>query len=170
MKAGISPAIPILHAMKIISEQAIEEAAAWLDESEERYEQAIQQLREEQPVVLSYLFSETFDAFTQREKEFSLYLTLVVYLAVTRENGEKPLPPVSEQQLSKAEEHNWELAQGIQSKRFHERLDVFFQDSPQEELLAFAEDALSDESDEWVTKEGREALFISLKSIIDTLT
>jgi hypothetical protein len=154
--------------MKVISEQAIEAAAAWLDESEDRFEQTIQQLQEEQPVLLSYLFSETFDAFTHREKEFFLYLTLVTYLAVTRETGEKPF--VTEEQLSKAEEHNWALTQGIQAKRFHERLDVFFEDSPQEELLAFAEDALSDESDEWVTKEGREALFISLKSIVDCLT
>ncbi len=154
--------------MKVISEQAIEAVAAWLEESEDRFEQTIQQLQEEQPALLSYLFSETFEAFTQREKEFFLYLTLVTYLAITRETGEKPR--VTEEQLSKAEEHNWALAQEIQAKRFHERLDVFFEDSPQEELLAFAEDALSDESDEWVTKEGREALFISLKSIIDCLT
>lgn len=154
--------------MKVISEQAIEEAAAWLDESEDRFEQTIQQLQEKQPVLLSFLFSETFEAFTQREREFFLYLTIVVYLAITRESGARPL--ITEEQLSKAEEHNWSLAQENQSKRFHERLDVFFEDSPQEELLAFAEDSLSDESDEWVTKEGREALFISLKSIVDCLT
>lgn len=152
----------------MISEQAIDKAADWLDETEDHYAQTVRQMQEQHPILLSYIFSETFDAFTRLEKEFFLYITLVAYLAIGRESGQPPA--VSEQQLSKAEEHNWRLLQDVKSRHFHERLDVFFEDSPQEELLAFAEDALSDENDEWITKEGREAVFVSFKSIIDCLT
>lgn len=152
----------------MISAQAIDAAVAWLDESDNHYEQTLLELQEGHPVLLSYLFSETFDAFTQREKEFALYLALVLYQAVRSEREQ--VPPITEEQLSQAEERNWKLLQDARSKHFHERLDVFFENSPQEELLAFLEDALSDDSDGWVTIEGREALYISLKSIVDCLT
>ena len=153
--------------MTFIPETTIDRAAEELNEAEGGYEAAVEDLRRQQPVLLSYLFSENFDAFTDREKEFLLYLALVIFRATLKEKGE--LPVITEQQLSEAEEHNWTLIQGVSSSRFHERLDVFFQDSAQEDLLAFVEDALSDDSDEMVTKEGREAMFVSLKSVVDCL-
>ena len=36
--------------------------------------------------------------------------------------------------------------------------------------LAFVEDALSDDEEELITKEGRESIFVTMKSIIDCLT
>jgi hypothetical protein len=154
--------------MTFIPETTIDKAAERLNEEEGAYETAVEDLRRQQPVLLSYLFSENFEAFTAREQEFLLYLALVIFRAAEQERG--LLPAVTERQLSEVEEHNWGLLQGVSSSRFHERLDVFFQDSPQEDLLAFVEDALSDDSDDIVTKEGREAMFVSLKSIIDCLT
>ena len=53
------------------------------------------------------------------------------------------------------------------AKKFRERLDVFFQDYFQEDLLAFVEDSLSEEEEEMVTKIGREPMFVALKTIID---
>lgn len=153
--------------MIFIPETTIDQAAERLNESEGAYEAAVEEMRSQQPVLLSYLFSENFDAFTQQEKEFLLYLALVIFRAAGQEKG--AIPMITEGQLAEAEEHNWALIQNASSNRFHERLDIFFQDSPQEDLLAFVEDALSDDSDEMVTKEGREAMFVSLKSIIDCL-
>ena len=153
----------------MISEQAINAAVAWLDESDDHYEQTLQKLQAENPVLLSYHFSETFSACSRRQRQSALDLALVLYQAVKSEREQ--VPPVTEEQLSQAEERNWDLLQdGAKSRHFHERLDVFFEDSPQEELLAFLEDALSDDSDGWVTLEGREALYASLKSIVDCIT
>ena len=40
----------------------------------------------------------------------------------------------------------------------------------QEDLLAFVEDNLVEDEDSVVTKEGREPMFVALKSVIDVLT
>ena len=156
--------------MKFISENLVEQAAELLNASEESYERAVEEMEEEQPVLLSYFFTEDFQVFTQSEKEYLFYLMLVVWKAVSL--GGESIPAITEQQLSQAEDSNWEQMQGVKAKGFHERLNVFFDNYPQEDLLAFVEDALSDEEDDdaiLVTKEGREALFVSLKSVIDCL-
>lgn len=157
--------------MKLISENLIEQAAELLDGPEENYERAIEEMRKKQPVLLSYFFTENFQVFTQGEKEYLFYLILVIWKAITL-NGEH-VPPVTEQQLSQAEDDNWERLQGVKARSFHERLNVFFNNYPQEDLLAFVEDALAEEEGEdgeLVTKEGREAIFICLKTAIDCLT
>ncbi|MCB0594011.1 MAG: hypothetical protein H6557_16815 [Lewinellaceae bacterium] len=156
--------------MKFISENLVEQAAELLNASEESYERAVEEMEEEQPVLLSYFFTEDFQVFTQSEKEYLFYLMLVVWKAVSL--GGESIPAITEQQLSQAEDSNWEQMQGVKARGFHERLNVFFDNYPQEDLLAFVEDALSDEEDDdaiLVTKEGREALFVSLKSAIDCL-
>lgn len=163
--------------MQFISENLIEQAAELLNASEDNYERAIDEMRLAQPVLLSYLFTENFQAFTRREQEYLLYLMLVVWKAISL-SGDK-MPAVTEQQLSQVEDYNWELLQGVKAKGFHERLNVFFDGHPQEDLLAFIEDALSGEEEEEeeeegeappATREGREAIFVSLKSAADCLT
>ncbi|MFK8104727.1 MAG: hypothetical protein AB8G15_19570, partial [Saprospiraceae bacterium] len=75
--------------------------------------------------------------------------------------------------LEEKEEDNWEKLENVPAGSFRDRLDVFFKDYPQEDLLAFAEDALVEEeedSDINLTKEGKELMFVALKTIIDCLT
>ncbi len=151
--------------MKFVSEETIDSVAEELDSVDHAYETAVAELEERQPVVLAYLFTENFEAFSQTERDFTLYLLIVLWKSIEKVNG--PAHPIGEDELMEAEEKNWSLLQTVQANRFHERLDVFFKDYPQEDLLAFVEDALSDEEDEWVTKEGREAVFVTLKSMID---
>lgn len=151
--------------MKFVSEQIIDQVAEELGASEVNFEQAIQNMETHQPVLLAYLFSENFSLFTDKEREFLLFLVTVIYQSAKRVEGQ--LPIIKEEELSLSEENNWKLLQDVKGRKFHERLDIFFQDSPQEDLLAFAEDALSDIEDGYVTKEGREAIFVAVKSIID---
>ncbi|MFT5382917.1 MAG: hypothetical protein ACI81W_000313, partial [Saprospiraceae bacterium] len=64
----------------------------------------------------------------------------------------------------------WEKLSENQSKGFRDKLDVFFENTSQEDLLAFVEDALvQDEEDDMISPEGREYVFITLKTIIDCL-
>lgn len=157
--------------MQFIPETWIDEAAAQLEDSEEAYEAALQSLEAEQPVLLAYCFTENFEAFTAREREYFLSLLLIVWQAVQRAGGPEHL--IDEQQLSDVEEANWSLMHGNKGTSFRSRLDPFFEGYPQEDLLAFAEDALTkddDEDDPTVSREGQEALFVSLKTLIDCLT
>lgn len=151
--------------MKFVSEQTIDQVAEELGASESNFEQAIQDMEIHQPVLLAYLFSENFSLFTDREREYLLFLVTVLYRSAKRVNEQ--LPTIEEEELSLMEENNWNLLQGVRGRKFHDRLDVFFQNHPQEDLLAFVEDALSDVEDGYVTKEGREAIFVAVKSIVD---
>ncbi|MFN7115355.1 MAG: hypothetical protein ACK4TA_01065 [Saprospiraceae bacterium] len=155
--------------MKVITEDIVDQIVERFDDSDAAYEQAVETMEAEQPVLMGYLFSEEFEAFTQDEKEYLLLLATIIWQAVKESNGN--VPQVSEKALADAEEQNWSKLEGVTAQRFHERLDVFFDEYPQEDLLAFVEDALvDDEEDPIVTKEAREAMFITLKTVIDTLT
>lgn len=154
--------------MPFITEQLLEEAALALNDSEMVYEQAVAALQDKQPILFAYFFTENFQALTPQERDYLFYLLLVVWEAMGRAGVSAPR--ITEQQLSTAEEYNWGILEQSRAKGFHQRLDPFFQGYPQEDLLAFAEDALAeDEEGQATTTEGREAMFISLKTAIDCL-
>jgi len=160
--------------MKFVSEEVIDKVVAAL-EANDNYETEMESIRETQPTILAYLLSENFEVLTMGEKEYLLYLTLVIVNAAEHVNPGMPL--VDQDALGEAEEENYGLMNASKERRFRDKLNVFFEDTPQEDLLAFAEDAivLDDENEEEgeenfnVTKEGREPIFIALKSVIDVL-
>lgn len=154
--------------MKFVTEDIIDQIVERFDDSDAAYEQAVETMEREQPVLMGYLFSEEFDAFTQDEKEYLLLLSTIIWQAAKESNGE--LAQVSEKTIADAEEANWTKLEGVNGQRFHERLNVFFDEYPQEDLLAFVEDALvDDDEDPIVSKEAREAMFVTLKTVIDSL-
>ncbi len=154
--------------MRFINELEIDQASERLAAQGGDFEPLLRQLADEQPVLMAYILSESFEAFTHEEKDYFLYLTLVIYESV-RNCGE-PTAKIEEEQLAATEERNWALLQKVTTQRYPDRMDVFFQDYPQEDLLAFVEDALADDEDTFVSKESREPLFVSLKTVIDALT
>ncbi|HKK76351.1 MAG TPA: hypothetical protein VJ953_14830 [Saprospiraceae bacterium] len=154
--------------MEFIDEETIDQIAVQLGTSEATREAAVEALREEQPVLLAYLFSENFEVFLNREREYVLFLVLVIVESVKHKTGQA-LPVITEDMLGEVEESNWTKMRTVSAQRFRERLDVFFEDTTQEDLLAFVEDALIDEEEGLLSKEGREPIFIVLKSVIDAL-
>lgn len=151
--------------MKFISEKIIERIAEEIGASEEAFKDATIDLSMEQPNVAAYIFSDNFDLFTETEKQYFLFLVLVVFKSIKSEV--ENLPRTTAEVLGKYEERNWQVINEVTSKQFRERLNVFFEKTPQEDLLAFVEDSLMEEEEELVTKVGREPMFVALKSIID---
>ena len=153
----------------MISEEQIESVLLEIESDPDLYTESLLSLKSQQPVVAAYLFSESFDVLTNTEKEYLLYLTVVIWRSIQRSYPE--LPEVTEDALGEFEEQNWERINDSSGKPFRHQLDVFFENAPQEELLAFVEDALlleDEELDEWqLTKECRTPIFIGLKSVID---
>jgi hypothetical protein len=146
----------------------IDEVTEELSASEKALEHTLERMNQEQPMLLAYLFSENFEAFTESEREFLLFLTSVIWKSVFRVWGSQS--EITESLLAEAEERNWDLLQSVSARDFRERVTIFFDQYPaEEELLAFVEDAIIDDEESPVTVEGREPLFISLKSIIDCL-
>lgn len=155
--------------MPFVSETVIDNHIDRLETAPGAYETALSQMEKEQPVLLAYFFSENFDLFTHEERDYLQYLALVVWSAAREVCGIKL--PVNEDQISEAEDENWEKLESVRSHIFRERVGIFFENHPQEDLLAFVEDALlDDDEDPLVTKEGREAMFVTLKSVVDLLT
>ncbi len=149
-----------------ISETIIDQVVEALEEAD--FEQEITDFTDEYPVLIEYWGAEDFTLLTQDERELMLYLLLVLTKSVEQAQGE--LPPFSDEALENAEERNWERLETVTSKQFRDRMDVFFDNYPQEDLLAFVEDNLVEDEDSVVTKEGREPIFVALKSVIDVLT
>ena len=152
--------------MNFVSELKIDEAAAALD-SEENLSDIVLDFKRRQPVVLAYLFSENFKLLTQKEREYMMFLALVIWKASESTHAE--IPVVEQKLIEDLEEQNWEKLHKVISRKFSERIDLFFKDYPQEDLLAFVEDALVQDEDSEITKEGRDYIFIALKTIIDSL-
>ncbi|MFT5164780.1 MAG: hypothetical protein ACI8P3_000003 [Saprospiraceae bacterium] len=153
--------------MQFIPESIIDQKATEIGETED-FTDLIQNLKDKQPALLAFLFSENFDLLTQSEKDFTMFLTLVVWEAVLTIHPEQEF--IAPEDVEAAEEANWEKLSENQSKGFRDKLDVFFENTSQEDLLAFVEDALvQDEEDDMISPEGREYVFITLKTIIDCL-
>ena len=153
--------------MPFIAEATIEKTAQELDQQPDNYEKLIQELQALQPELMAYILSEDTQFLTTEERDYFLYLSLVI-IESARQYQE--LAPIFSQDISLAEDLNWEKLEAINAKTFRERLDPFFENYPQEDLLAFVEDALIPDEDSPISKEGREPLFIGLKTIIDVVT
>ena len=149
-----------------VSETIIDALVESLENAD--FEDEVALLGEQQPALFTYIYSEDFELFTDNEKDLLLYIVLVLYRSVEKVRGE--IPPLSKKALEDAEEVNWERLDKVTSKKFRDRMDIFFEAYDQEDLLAFVEDNLvEDDDDKQITKEGREPLFVALKSIIDVI-
>ena len=161
--------------MKMVPEALIDSVSAKIGADEAGFSQALHDFKDKQPVVLGYLFTENFEIFTQPEREYLLFLVISIYQSTEKFIG-KSIPMVTPEQIAHAEDQNWGLLNDSSAKVFRERIDLLFEGYPQEDLLAFAEDALAEEEEgdlaanTIVTKESREAIFVLLKSLIDCFT
>lgn len=152
-----------------ISEKTIEQQAQQLDSADTNYEQAIAALEAAQPHILAYLFSESFQYLTEEERAYLLYLTIVIYQSI---QTQQEVVLITEEVLGQHEEANWERMEASSSKPFRQRLDSFFENTTQEDLLAFMEDSLvadAEDQEDFLTNPGREIIFVGLKTIMDSL-
>ena len=152
-----------------VSEADFERALA--DVADDDMEQLMLELTEAQPVVAAYVFAEGFQVLTEEERAYMLFLVTSVWHTL-RSTVEEPLPTVTEEALGTAEEANYTRLEGVRAKTFRDKLTVFFEQSAEEDILAFLEDALTlDEEDEEqvLTPEGQLPIFIGAKSVVDCL-
>jgi hypothetical protein len=159
--------------MKPILSEAIDITIEQLDQLDDQgYEARVVAFSEAQPVLFAWLQSDSFSLLTEDERGYLDYLSLIIW-HTTAQNAPTGAP-VDEDSIGEAEEHNYGLMESGAGKPFRDRLDLFFDGYEQEDLLAFAEEALLEDEGEpdsqLVTPEGREVLFVALKTTIDVLT
>lgn len=158
----------------MVTEKTIDLIIGQFEADQIDYEQTARDFAEQQPAILSFLLSDQEGALTEDERDFTLYLATVIWRSV--EHMGPSTDKVSAKRLSDAEEANWDLMGLTSGKNFRHRLDVFFNKTPQEDLLAFIEDSITpneegaSEGSFPVTTEGAEPIFIALKTVVDVLT
>ena len=151
--------------MKFITEEQIDTIAATIGNLE-NYQELLTEISENQPALVGYLYSDSFQSFTQEEQQLFLFMALVIWKAV--DENHEDISELSEEDIATAEEKNWDILQAAGKGDFRERLTPFFEGYPQEDLLAFVEDSVTPDDDDMVSDEGKEYLFISMKTIIDS--
>lgn len=151
--------------MNFVAEAIIDGVIDQLDNQNQ--EEKILQLEKNQPAVLAYILSENFQMFAEEERDYLLFLALVICLS--SQEAHPALNPISEAAIDQAEALNWDQLEGIKTSQLRERWTPFFTDYSQEDLLAFVEDALATDEEQTMAKEVREIIFISMKSVIDAL-
>jgi hypothetical protein len=151
----------------MIKEATIERVIERLEVGEEDFALEIQDFAHAQPHLTAYLTNEENESFNDEERTLLLFGAIVIYQSVTDELTDPSL--ATEAMIGQAEEDNSALmpATGILRDRF----TPFFEESDEEELLAFIEDLLvAEEGDDTISKEAREPMFIALKTVVDVLT
>lgn len=108
-----------------------------------------------------YLLGEDFHLLTETEKETMLFIHLVIFRSMLREEKGTDFDPKIFQEI---EDKNWE-AFNVKGKSWKEKMDAIFNSYYEEELLAFTEDMINDES---ISDLARELIFITAKSYIET--
>lgn len=151
--------------MRFIPEAEIDQAAEQVD-SAEKAEALVARMRDEQPWLLAFLTADAGPAMSADEMENLLFLALVIWAALDAE-ARASLPQIPPVTIEEVEERNWEILQSTKARSFSEQLNPFFDDYPQEDLLAFVEDALVQDEDSPFSPAGREPVFIRLKTMID---
>lgn len=154
--------------LAFVSEDVIDKVIENLETLEDK-PVAIEDFHADQPAVVSYILSDSFKLLEDEERELLLYGCMVIWQSVT-ERSKEELPLIVGDAIADAEEKNWHTWNTSKAKKFSERVTLFFDKYPQEDLLAFAEDLIMGEEEEGISKEGRELIFITLKTIIDLFT
>lgn len=151
----------------MIQETTIERVLERLESGTDDYRVEIQDFAEAQPHLAAYLTNEDGDTLNEEERTLLMFGAVVIYQSVLDERAVRGIIP--EAMIGQAEEENYALMP--EKGAFRDRLTPFFEDSDEEELLAFAEDLIVAEADEdGITKEAREPMFIALKTLVDCLT
>lgn len=159
----------------MITESIIDKVLEKFENQSVDYEQAVRVFANNQPALFAYLIGDNEGVFSQDEEDFLLYLALAIYKSVEEANPED-MAVIGEEEITEADEANWSLMESSKATDFHKRLDVFYEKSPEEDLMAFVEDALTGDAENEdgetfsLTPEGREPMFVMLKTVIDVLT
>ena len=151
--------------MEFIHEDIIDKVVDRLSTKPEELSNIYKELAAEQPVIIALLYSKDLKPLTEKETDLLFFIVAVLYESVIAQIG---FPEqITKSAIEKADDENWDKMMSTQNGNFRDRITQFFEDYPQEDLLAFTEDVLLDDDDQIVSGIGREAIFITAKTVID---
>lgn len=154
--------------MPFIGEEIIEQVITRFDLGEvQDLESILVEVADVQPNIVSYFHSNT-SILTDEEAALLLFIVLVISFSFMEAVGES-LTMVDAALLEEIEEETWTILTESKGKTFTQRIDPFFENCEQEDLLAFVEDTLAYDEDSEVTNIGREPIFVVCRTILEAL-
>lgn len=119
------------------------------------------------PTLYAYTLADNFNLLTAEEKEYFNYLVSIILITIYKKGIDLADP--NEEDINHVEEEVWMIWEENKNPDFKIRLDGFFENYPEEDLLAFVEDSLVPSEEDFISSSGRELMFVGLKTIIDVL-
>lgn len=151
--------------MGIITEDLIMDVIESFDTNEKAFYTIQKEISDNQPAIAAMLTDESMELLSDDEYELLWFVLVVMYQCITSQNGE--LLPVTVSKLESFEEENWETLGENTNAPFRARLDKFYAQTQQEDLLSFIEDSFESDEEMHIAPASREVLFITAKSAMD---
>jgi len=149
----------------MIKESIIDIAADMLENAD--FEAELASFKEKYPVLHSYLLNEQLSLLTEEEYQILWFDAMV--LVRSFELADLIPTSITAIDLEDFESNNWSLFENSKPMGFRDKLNIFFEQTEQEDLLAFVEDSLADDEEMPISSAAKEIIFISLLSILDVL-
>ena len=150
-----------------IKEKHINAVLDLIDQDDFNMEETMQKIDEQIPTILGYSLSDNFSLLTPEEKDYFEYLGMTILIATL--NNIESIEDKSEEEIGAVEEKMWGRLEQGKGKKFNEKITVFFEKTQEEDLLAFIEDGLTPEENDFVSVAGRELMFIGLATMVEVL-
>lgn len=154
----------------MITEKQIEKVLDHMEDSEVSIADTVNDLETRHPALFSYIVSPQFsEVLNERERDYFHFLVVSIYMIINEYYLKGKEYVITEDELGDMEEKVWGLWEEGNDGDFHEKLDIFFEKTEEEDLLALIEDALIETEDELITAIGREPVFVALETIKEVL-
>jgi len=132
----------------------------------------VDNLKEQQPFVFTYLMATGSELLNQNEREALLFMGIMVWEIA--ENGSRSLPMITGELLDSKEEKNIEMLEylaGEPETEFMETVEKIMECYPQAELLKYIIDRLMEEPDKGVAlrDDSIGMMVLYLKTLIDCM-
>lgn len=147
----------------MIPEKDIDQIINALQEKD--FDEELLLFKTENPLLHAYLLNDQYDLLTEDEYAVFWFGAMVIVKSFKAQGFSMTLsdPKI----LEDIESGNWALLENAKPQAFSQKINIFFENTKQEDLLAFVEDSLVDDDEMPISSASREIIFISLLSIID---
>jgi hypothetical protein len=149
-----------------ISAEDIMEMMDKVDENEKLFINAQDNLLNDHRAISALISDENLELLSDDEYDLLWFVLVTCYLCI-KQKGE--IDAIDVKRLEEIEEANWAIMEQNQTLPWKKRLDPYFLNYPQEDLLAFIEDSFESDEELQISGPAREVLFVTAKSCIDAL-
>lgn len=153
--------------MKQITEEMIENLIDAFEADENLYFDVQDAIIKEHVAFAALLSDDELRVLTEEEFDLLWFLAVVIFQLASGVSEEDV--KISPKLVEDIDERNWDEWNNSKRTSYKDKLDDIFDGYAQEDLLSFVEDSLISDEDMEVSSTGRELIFITCKTMIDSL-